>query len=261
MKVVQDNTTIVYLIDDTGSQRNLHAELIAAFSKLLAKYRTNSTIRLAALVQGGDNSPRRRPLNEDERRNLGRSNLIRANNLTPIPTRTPNPDIFGGFKAPRDLSIEMISDAINDLSLSRHNEFLYPGIALAREKINGLCSGSSASWCDHKVIVVLGDGRPGKAHDDYFDPPDGDIRDELPEKLLEDLRLDGIRLDTLCLGYACTYELIRVGGTRYYYDKPTCPTPVRTPPTTPFPTDNCIRHTGKALMLQLSVLTNGRHYW
>lgn len=62
--------------------------------------------------------------------------------------------------------------------------------------------------------MVLGDGAPGMADDDYFHSPsklDG-VNDELPEALLDKINRRGveIKLHTLCVGRFCTTPVARL---------------------------------------------------
>ena len=228
-----DNTTAVYLIDDADSPSDIRENLKFAFMQLLATHGGNSTIRIAALAHGGSGSPTRTPLNRDERITLGGSNY---------------PDLFGGFKAPGHISPRAVTNAIDNLTLSHTSEFLYPGIELARQRINLLCSGSSGAWCQRRIIVILGDGIPGKAADEYFET----ASDELPKKLLQDIDDDGIELHLACIGVGCRNDITRVNGTRYYYDSWSCPGPP----------DKCILHNGITLSQGISKLvTVGKYYW
>lgn len=238
---VQQGATVVYLIDDTGSQINLRIQLNLLFARLLNDHGTTPNVRVAALVHGS--SPENHTLRPEERKTLGRG--------------PAGPHMFGsGFKAPRDISRVAISNAVNSLTLNRGNEYLYPAIDLGREMIESECPAtvnlSQKPWCESKVIVVLGDGRPGKAADDYFaDASERDgVDDELPEKLLARVKAAGIKVNTICLGAACVHELIRVDGARYYYDLPTCQGIQ----------DKCIGYSGADLMQKLAELTGGKYH-
>lgn len=162
---VQARTTLVYLVDDTGSQKHLRQDLNRIFLKLLDTHETTPHIRLLVLKYGGSYRPTRTPLSTLERDTLGATGR--------------GPYMFSRhFKATHEISDQTVTDAINALTLNRSSEYLYPAIALARDKISWLCSGSSEPWCD-----------------------------------------------TICMGAACVNEIIRVAGTRYYYDLPSCPGP------------------------------------
>ena len=79
------------------------------------------------------------------------------------------------------------------------HEFLDYGIARAREMIDKECPQDvdfiTRPWCQHKVIVVLSDGGPGPTSLDYYNSSD----DDLPEKLLNDIRDDDIAVSTICV--------------------------------------------------------------
>ena len=230
---------MVYLIDDSSSQGSLRQELERIFLKLLAVHKTTPDVRVLALKHGG-NIPRTIiPLTWQEQDTLGTSGGIA-------------PYLFDrNFKEPKDLPPKAITDAVGGLALNRRNEYLYPAVDKALRDIEGFCSYGDP-WCDRKIVVVLGDGRPGRAHSRYFDPPDG-IDDEIPEKLLRSVKRAGVELHTICMGPACNHEIIRVDGLRYYYDKPTCPVPPSK--------DKCLDLDGSAVMGNLAFYTNGTYYF
>ena len=250
---------VVFIIDDTASQRNLHADLNHAFSQLIAKHRNSVNVRVAALVHG-ELAYVEPPVYRLER--------FQASTLG----RVLSPDLLGGFNAPGSLSPGKVSKAINALPLRAYKELLYPAISYAMGWMTHptMCGYpldlSKKPWCQRKVIVVLGDGRPGQADDRYFHARG----DELPNKLMEAVRHRQIELHTLCLGVACTHQIIRHAGTRFYYDMPTCP-PLTTPPlptlppTPPHPTPpayKCLGYQGIDIMKEIAKMSyNGGRYY
>ena len=251
---VQSGTTVVYLIDDTGSQRHLREELKRIFLKLLADHQATADVRVAALVHGDI----ARPLNsryttilwDTERFTLGRG--------------SGGPHMFGsGFKDPKDITPTDVINGINGLTLSAAREYLYPGIALAEKMMIKECPKPTPTptvtaspiatptptptptprpWCQRKVIVILGDGNPGRAHSDYYLYSGS----EMPDALMRAVRAADIALHTLCLGTACTNHIHITPGTRAHYDLPTC----------------CARYKGADIMKKLAELSykGGKHY-
>ena len=223
---------MVYLIDDTGSQKLIREQLRRIFLKLLAVHGTTADVRVAALVHGDiarvGSQKYHTGLFPHERNTLGRGN------------RGPHL-LAPGFKEPKDISPQDVTDGINNLKLLAHREYLYPGIALAEHIITVECpAGSAKNWCKRKVIVILGDGNPGRGATDYFYPHS---YSDLPEKLLYDVRIAEIELHTLCLGAACTNQIVRIpDGQKFYYDPkpPNCIT------------EECTGYTGTDIMKELA---------
>ena len=126
-----------------------------------------------------------------------------------------------GFASPGQVSVREIDD---NLSFNYSFEFLDSGIAKALEMINHQCPQNvdltANPQCQHKVIVLLSDGAPGVSYIQYYYTAD----DELPEKLLDDVKNAGIAVNTICLetdGAAppnsCNdYGYIYVRGGKYF---------------------------------------------
>ena len=255
---------MVYLIDDTSSQRNLRAQLQSAFSSLLTSYSNpRYQVRVAALVHG-----------EPGRAYAGNSSARYINSLGRYPR---SPDLLGGFKAPKDISPRTATAVINTLTLTAGKEFLYVGINMARKMIETECNPPTRTpaatptptprpQCHRKVIVVLGDGRPGYSERTYYYNNSlygPGPHEEFPEKLLDQVKNAEIELHTFCLGAACSHQIIRSWYSRFYYDKPTCPTQFPLFVTTPDPASHtCTGYTGADIMKKLAERSyNGGKYY
>ena len=162
--------------------------LCAHFSQLISDYgKPTDNVRVAAITHGGYAD------------HLATSKEFRA-----LGAPGGNPILFG-LDPPYQISERAIRDAIYDQQkyawgLVRF-EYLYPGIERAMQEINAECSGSSEPWCQRKIIVTLGLGRPGWAPERYFDSPADGVDDELPEVLLRQVKDAGIELHTFCTFY------------------------------------------------------------
>ena len=241
---MQTGTTVVFLIDDTSSLDGRKPQLKQAFNTMLNGIKTDHNVRVAALRHGHDHVFRT-SLSASERVNLGGRrggpymfSPVPTPQLTPqlTPQRRPirlltNPT--PPFKTPGQLLAgTTVTDAIDDLDLTGRTEYLYPGIALAREMIEKECLPPTPSstpgvgtptptpkpWCSHKVIVVLGDGDPGLSDNDYH-ASSPRVHDVLPEKELDKIAGLGIELHTVCIGN-CTWEIIRFSASRLYNSLP-----------------------------------------
>ena len=219
---------MVYLIDDTGSQRYHREELKRIFWKLLAVHQTTDNVRVAALAHGDitrtDDELDYLELFPHERDSLGRG----------------YPELFTwGFTEPKHITPQHITVGIDSLTLLGRREYLYPGIALAQKMIETECK--NPPWCERKVIVVVGDGNPGQAAPDYFSPRSY----ALPKRLLDSVAAAEIELHTLCLGAACTNQITVREGSWLHFDRPSCTNP-------PGLMLACIGHSGDSLMAAIA---------
>ena len=220
------------------------AQLKAAFLKMLDDHQGTGNVWVAALKHGGRISG---GLTEQKRRTLGVSG--------------GNPYLFGNkFQALNNLPRAMVIKAMDDLASSSYSdELLYPGIDLARWMIERECSPAVGTLtptptpkprCKRKVIVVLGDGAPGIAAEDYF----ANSHDDLAGELLNRVKDAGIELHSLCIGYLCRSYIIRAGRYRYYAVRYNCP------PYDPNVSGHCIGYRGGDVMRELAERSGGKFY-
>ena len=207
---MQANSIVVFLIDDSGNVRWGGAPariqgLKDGFRKLLAKYRDPAdNVRVAALMHGVTRTYDR-PINDQEQRDLG-GRRGGPYIFSPDPDG-PGPfsiDPAAPFKALDQLTDTMVTDAIDLLVMAGGDALTYAGIDLAREAIISECPTNVdltlKPWCHRKVIVVLSGGDPGWGHSKYY-ATNPKLPGELPEKLLDDVKDAGIKLDTICLAH------------------------------------------------------------
>lgn len=247
-------STVVYLIDDTMSQRGSKALLKPAFLKLLSDWKDPlDHVRVAALRHTNINT-RLDPVHYDS---LG-GERYGPYMFSPDPhnpgqlLRYPSDP----FKAVATLSDTLVADAIDDLDAVWSNEFLYAGIDLARRAIEKECPKSdhdlllNKPWCYRKVIVVLGDGDPGTTRYHQY----VNLHDKLATDVLNRVNDYDIEVHTLCFGSACDNDISywNAWNVKWHYFHRLCPTR--------YPDHHRCIYRGGDLMRKIAEYTGGKFY-